>query len=71
MSAADLARFWAYAGWFTAREFWASLPGPWWAKTALVIVLLAIPGELDEFLLLAVLALLRRRRAGGAWICGS
>lgn len=55
--------WWAFVLRYEARELWRALPGPWWAKIILIAVLQLIPGMLDEIALLAILALLRRRRA--------
>jgi len=46
-----------------ARQAWNDLPGPWYAKVALIAVLQFIPGQLDEILLLALLRYFRVRRA--------
>lgn len=59
----EILSWWAYVLRHEAREFWRSLPGPWWCKAALVAVCLAIPGELDEIILVSVLGWLRKRRA--------
>ena len=55
--------WWAYVLKYEAREFWRALPGPWWCKVLLLVILQLIPGELDEILLLVVLGWLRKRRA--------
>lgn len=65
MSPAGLARFWACAIWFTVRQAWAALPGPWPVKLALIIACQLIPGPLDELALLAIVAAWRRYRARG------
>lgn len=59
----EIVSWWAYVIRYEAREMWRALPGPWWVKVLLIAVLAAIPGQLDEFLFLAVLAAFRKRRA--------
>lgn len=58
-----VASWWAYALRYEARETWRALPGPWPAKVALIAVMLAIPGQLDELVFLAALGAFRRRQA--------
>jgi hypothetical protein len=60
---AEVISWWAFVLKYEAREMWRALPGPWWCKLLIIIVLQAIPGELDEILLLVVLSALRKRRA--------
>jgi hypothetical protein len=55
--------WWAYVLKYEAREMWRALPGPWWVKILIIVVLQAIPGELDEIALLLALGWLRKRRA--------
>jgi hypothetical protein len=62
-TAADLASWYWYVIKATARDYWDQLPGPWPVKITLIAVCLAIPGELDELALFAVLAWMRRRKA--------
>ena len=50
-------------GRFQALEMWRALPGPWWCKVLLLAAVLAIPGQVDEIVLFALLAALRKRRA--------
>lgn len=58
-----VASWWAYVLRYEARELWRALPGPWWVKVLLLVVLSAIPGQFDEVIFLAVLSALRKRRA--------
>ena len=58
-----LVSWWAYVLRYEIREMWRALPGPWWVKVLLIAVMLAIPGQLDEFLFLAVLGAFRKRQA--------
>ena len=44
----------------------AGTAGPWWCKVILLAAVLAIPGQVDEVVLFAVLAALRKRRASKA-----
>ena len=55
--------WWASVLRFEAIEMWRCLPGPWWCKLAILVLVLAIPGQLDEIALLAILSALRGRRA--------
>ena len=55
--------WWAYVIRYEAREMWRAMPGPWWCKVLLLVLLLAVPGQLDEIVFLAVLSALRKRRA--------
>lgn len=49
---------------YAARDLWDSLPGPWPAKVAVIVVTqVLLPGPADDLLLAAVIALWRRRRA--------
>ena len=54
--------YWTVIKW-EARETWSALPGPWWVKVAIIVGCLAIPGQLDEIALLAVLKAVRARKA--------
>lgn len=58
-----VASWWAYVLRYEARELWRALPGPWWVKVLLIVVLSLIPGQFDEVIFLAVLSALRKRRA--------
>ena len=55
--------WWAYVVRYEARETWRAMPGPWPVKVVTLAVLLAIPGQLDEIVFLAVLSACRKRRA--------
>lgn len=59
---ADLS-WWAYVVRYEAGEMWRAMPGPWPVKVALLAVMLAIPGQLDEIVFFAVMSALRKRRA--------
>ena len=63
MTALDLAAWWWHVAKVTALDYWESLPGPWPVKVLLIAVCLAIPGQVDELILLAVVAWFRRRQA--------
>jgi len=63
MKVSDVAWFWAMVIRFEARKFWQALPGPWYVKVVLIIICLAIPGELDEIALVAVTAACRAYQA--------
>jgi hypothetical protein len=55
---------WLRLAWlFWVVDTWRALPGPTWARVALLIVCLAIPGPQDELLLIAITAAMRARRA--------
>lgn len=58
-----VASWWAYVARYEARELWRALPGPWWCKTLLLAVTVAIPGPQDELILLAVVSAVRKRRS--------
>jgi hypothetical protein len=48
----------------SARDGWRWLPGPWWVKLLLIVLLACgqfCPGELDEILILAAIGWVRRR----------
>jgi len=45
------------------RRTWDDLPGPWWVKTLLIAVCLAIPGPQDEIALIAITRICRAWRA--------
>lgn len=48
--------WWVFvARWYIKRTY-DDLPGPKWFRVALIVICLLIPGELDEVLLLALLA---------------
>lgn len=56
-----------YAVWFAMKKLFMSLPGPVWVKAILIVLCIAIPGPLDEIVLVAlpvVCRKLRARRAG-------
>lgn len=63
-SLADVARWWLYVVRVSVRDGWRWLPGPWWVKVLLLVLLAAgqlIPGELDEYLFLLLIGLIKRR----------
>ena len=60
---ADIVSWWLCVIRYTARDLWRALPGPWWAKVLLITVTQAIPGPLDEALLITGTAAYRRWRA--------
>jgi hypothetical protein len=62
-TARSLAAWWWLVLRYALRDLWDGLPGPWWCKVALVAVCTAIPGGLDEVVLLALTAAWRRWRA--------
>lgn len=51
---------------FYARQAWRDLPGPAPVKVLLILVCLAIPGQLDEIALIALTRACRRWRASRA-----
>lgn len=55
--------WWAYVVRYEARETWRAMPGPWPVKVVTLVVLLAVPGQLDEVLFFVVLGALRKRQA--------
>ena len=55
--------WWAYVVRYEARATWEAMPGPWPVKVALIVVLAAIPGQLDEIAFFAVLGAVRKRQA--------
>lgn len=62
---ADLAGWYWLAVKMEAREMYAALPSPWWAKVLvgmLLLVALAIPGQLDEIAILAILKYFHARK---------
>jgi hypothetical protein len=46
-----------------ARDAWRKLPGPWWVKTLIVVVCVAIPGPGDEIAVLALAGAAAARKA--------
>lgn len=52
--------------WATVRQFWASLPGPWYVKILICLLFLAclaIPGPFDEIALAALISWWSRRQS--------
>jgi hypothetical protein len=63
-TASDIAAWWWTVVRMSARQGWDALPGPWPVKVALVLLLIAgqaIPGELDELLLILAIGWVKRR----------
>jgi hypothetical protein len=52
-----------YVARYYARRTWDDLPGPWPVKVALILVCVAIPGQLDEIALIALTRACRKHRA--------
>lgn len=66
---ADVAGWWWLAVRVCAIDLWRWLPGPWPVKILLLAVLAAgqfVPGELDELVFLALIALSKRVLAWAA-----
>jgi hypothetical protein len=59
---AGLASFWWAVAKWQARELWDSLPGPWYVKALIIVICLAIPGQVDEIAIVAVTAAWRKYR---------
>jgi hypothetical protein len=60
---AALASFWWAVIKWQARELWDSLPGPWPVKILILIITeIAIPGPLDDVVLIAAVAAWRKYR---------
>lgn len=62
----DVAGWWWHVVKVSAADGWRWLPGPWPVKLTLVVLLAAgqlIPGELDELIVLAVIAGVKRLAA--------
>lgn len=61
------ARLWhswpAFLARYYMRQVWRDLPGPWPVKVALIIVTQAIPGQLDDYLLIVACRAFRAWRA--------
>ena len=60
----DIARWWLHVLRVSVVDGWRWLPGPWWVKVALLVLLAAgqlIPGELDEWVALLVIGYVKRR----------
>jgi hypothetical protein len=62
----DVIAWWWLVLRVTTRDLWDTLPGPWPVKITLIVLTQAIPGQLDDIALLALLAWLRRRKAASA-----
>ena len=59
----DVASWWWCVARWEARETWRAVPGPWWVKVPVFVLVVAEPGPFGEMVLLAVLA-------GVRWVKG-
>lgn len=55
----DVASWWAYVARYEARETWRAIPGPWWVKVPVFVLVVAEPGPFGEMALFGILAACR------------